>query len=154
MCTVLLPPGANPTAVNKYIIYILCQRICRQLAAKWRFHSCLLGCTAVWHSRQQLKFKRDLLPPSWRGKKLVQNIRSYPVDYRVISQKTVTLFSRLQQHTPKHSNINQHTTASHLHPPKKWFYGHGSKNLKMYVTSLRRLFPHCTSDYGFIHKKD
>jgi hypothetical protein len=26
MCTVLLPPGGNPTAVNKYIIYICGKR--------------------------------------------------------------------------------------------------------------------------------
>jgi hypothetical protein len=27
MCTVLLPPGGNPIAVKKYIIYQICQRI-------------------------------------------------------------------------------------------------------------------------------
>ena len=28
MCTVLLPPGHNPTAVNRYIIYhIICRRV-------------------------------------------------------------------------------------------------------------------------------
>jgi len=58
MCTVLLPPGDNPIAVNKYIIYHIAFPPAQWLhkrasLLRYIYIACLVAVTLVVHSKRQ-----------------------------------------------------------------------------------------------------